>query len=124
MRITVVESPYTTPTRSRLECIRYACWACFDCIARGEAPFASHLLFTQILPETDGARALGLQMRDRIAFATGGLIARYTDIGETPGMYRDCDVTAKIESRKLTGPARQMWLNGLWPAASARLAVV
>ena len=124
MRICIVESPYTTPNRSRLECIRYVCWACFDCIARGETPVASHLLYTQILPETDGARALGLKMRDRIAFATGGLIARYADIGETPGMHRDQDVTAQVETRKLEGPARQMWLDGKWPAASARLSVV
>jgi hypothetical protein len=95
-----------------------------DSAQKGEAPFASHLLYTQMLPETKEARELGLKMRDRIAFATGGLVARYTDIGETPGMFRDRDCTAVVESRQLTGAIRQAWLDGKWPEASARLAAV
>ena len=124
MRITIVESPYTTPVADRLSCVRYALWACFDCIAAGEAPFASHLLFTQMLPETAGARAMGLQMRDRMATATGGLIAHYTDLGITPGMLRDVDCTAVVEKRTLKGLVGAAWKRWEWPNASVRLEVL
>jgi hypothetical protein len=94
-----------------------------DSAQKGEAPFASHLFYTQLLPETSESRELGLKMRDRIAFATNGLVARYIDIGYTTGMFRDCDCTAQVQSRHLEGAIRQAWLDGEWPEASARLAV-
>ena len=122
MKITIVESPYTTTRASRLECIRYACWACFDCVLRGEAFYASHLLSTQILPETAASRDIGLNMRDAIAKATIGLVAQYTDLGTTPGMYRDVDCTAVVEQRQLEGLVREAWKRGEWPSGSVRLA--
>jgi len=47
-RRVMVESPYRTPDRSVfLRHVTYARAASRDCLARGEAPFASHLLYTQ-----------------------------------------------------------------------------
>lgn len=121
VKITIVESPYTTTRASPLECVRYACWACFDCVMRGEAPFASHLLYAQILPETKHSRQIGLAMRDTIAKATMGLVAQYTDLGVTPGMVRDVDCTAVVEQRTLAGLALAAWKRGEWPAGSIRV---
>ena len=124
MKIVIVESPYTTPVADRLSCVRYALWACFDCICAGEVPFASHLLFAQLLSETAASRARGLQMRDRMATATGGLVAHYIDLGLTPGMLRDVDCTAVVETRTLKGLLREAWIRGEWPNGSARLAIL
>jgi hypothetical protein len=45
MKLVVVESPYAGDVTRNLE---YARAAMADCLARGEAPFASHALYTQI----------------------------------------------------------------------------
>ena len=123
MRLTIVESPYNTPSRSRLECIRYALWCCADCDARGEGCFASHLFFTQFFAETEEGRALGLAYRDEIARRLQCTVARYTDIGQTPGMFRDIDALGVVETRQLTGDIRARWLAGEWPPCSARLRI-
>lgn len=44
MRFVIVESPYAGDVESNVDYAR-ACIA--DCLKRGEAPFASHLLYTQ-----------------------------------------------------------------------------
>src|SRR5262245_65690251 len=44
---TVVESPYKGLLPSIAE--RYAEACCWDCMTRGESPFASHLLYTRFL---------------------------------------------------------------------------
>lgn len=118
MRVTIVETPYNTAKYSRLECIRYALWCCKDCDLRGEASFASHLFFTLFIPETKEGRERGLAYRDEIARRCATSIARYKDIGETSGMYRDVDCTTTIESRVLTGEIREAWLSGAWPEGS------
>jgi hypothetical protein len=114
----MVESPYNTPTRSRLECVRYALWCCLDAERRGEACFASHLFYTLFSPETKEGRDRGLRCRDAIARRLGATIARYADIGMTPGMFRDIDCTATVEVRQLEGDIREAWLSGAWPEGS------
>ncbi len=121
MNLTIVESPFTHPTRSRLECIRYALWCCADCDARGEGAFASHLFFTQFIPETKEGRNRGLKYRDEIARRLMCTVVRYTDIGQTPGMFRDIDSLGPVEERQLTGEIRAKWLAGEWPDSSCRL---
>jgi hypothetical protein len=67
---------------------RYACACMRDCLARGEAPYASHLLFNQggILDDADSyQRSLGMQS----GFAHGRLFdlrAVYVDRGVSGGM--------------------------------------
>lgn len=64
MRLVVVESPYagSTPEVTRRN-LRYARACLADCLRRGEAPIASHLLYTQpgVLDDTVPAeRAQGI----------------------------------------------------------------
>lgn len=61
MKPVIVESPYAGDIEGNLKYVR-ECMA--DCIRRGEAPFASHALYTQpgILNDADPAeRLLGIQ---------------------------------------------------------------
>lgn len=85
MRLVIVESPYAGDVEKH---VRYARAAMADCLKRGEAPYASHLLYTQ-----DGVlddrihedRALGIEAGlawGRKAEAT----VVYTDCGLSNGM--------------------------------------
>jgi hypothetical protein len=47
--LVVIESPYAG---DELRNIAYARRCMLDCLRRGEAPFASHLLYTQVLDDT------------------------------------------------------------------------
>src|SRR5919201_1212221 len=85
MRFVIVESPYQGDTERNF---RYARAALRDCFERGEAGFASHLLYTQPgvlrddLPEERerGIRA-GLEIAQR---ADASVV--YADLGITDGM--------------------------------------
>ena len=57
--LVLVESPFAG---DRERNIRYLKAAMFDCIERGEAPFASHLLYTQFLDDdVPEERAAGIE---------------------------------------------------------------
>lgn len=85
MILVILESPYAGNVDLN---VRYARAAMRDCLMRGEAPFASHLLFTQpgvlddVVPDE---RALGIS-----AGLEWGSIAEktvvYTDLGISRGM--------------------------------------
>jgi hypothetical protein len=54
MRRVILESPYGSPSAwQRFKNRRYARACMHDCLRRGEAPFASHLLYTQVLNDQD-----------------------------------------------------------------------
>ncbi len=89
MRRVILESPYASDTPEGLERnLRYARAAMRDCLMRGEAPYASHLLYTQDGVLDDKApeqRKLGIEAGlewGRIAEAT----VVYIDLGISPGM--------------------------------------
>jgi len=89
MRRVIVESPYAGSTKEEIDAnIAYARAAMRDSILQGEAPFASHLLYTQpgILRDQDlGERSLG--MKAGMAWgAVADAIVVYTDRGITSGM--------------------------------------
>ncbi len=46
----IIESPYSGDIPRNL---LYARLCVFDCLNRGEAPYASHLFFTQVLNDND-----------------------------------------------------------------------
>lgn len=87
MRRVIIESPYAGDVERNTE---YARKCMHDSLMRGEAPFASHLLYTQphilddLLPVE---RHLGIE-----AGLCWGTVAEvsvvYTDYGITPGMER------------------------------------
>src|SRR5262245_3328794 len=89
MKRVIVESPYANSVRSeQVKNIAYARTAMKDCIIRGEAPFASHLLYTQpfvLDDEIPTERLIGIEA----GYAWGdaaALHAFYTDRGWSNGM--------------------------------------
>jgi hypothetical protein len=83
LRRVVLESPYSGNVLRNVEYAR----ACVrDCLKRGEAPIASHLLFTQVLNDEDPAeRKLGIEAGHAwIASATAVVV--YIDYGISDGM--------------------------------------
>ncbi|KAB1661562.1 hypothetical protein F8O07_06565 [Pseudoclavibacter sp. CFCC 13796] len=85
MRVVVVESPYAGTV---YENVTYARECLADCLSRGEAPFASHLLYTQdgVLDDHDPfQRDLGISAGLAIAERADATVV-YVDHGITPGM--------------------------------------
>lgn len=83
MRRVVIESPYNG-NRHLHEA--YAREAMKDCIRRGEAPFASHLLYTQVLDDDKADdRQLGMAAGFEWSKAADAVVV-YMDLGLSPGM--------------------------------------
>ena len=107
MKLVVIESPYAPgngySTEENLAYLR-ACMA--DCLSRGEAPYASHALYTQpgVLDDTIPAeRELGMQA----GFCWGDR----ADLGITRGMEMGVEIAAATgqltEWRMLEGWPRE-----------------
>ena len=114
MRLVIVESPYAGKTPEEVEeNLRYARACVADCLARGEAPFASHLLYTQggILDDTKPEeRELGIEAGlawGRRAEAT----AVYTDRGISDGM-RKGTASANAQGRVVELRTIPGWKDG------------
>lgn len=94
MRV-VVESPYAGDI---IENVGYARACLADCFLRGEAPFASHLLYTQdgiLRDEVPEERILGIEA----GFEWGDqaeMRVVYTDLGITDGMRKGIERSEKI----------------------------
>lgn len=89
MKLVVVESPYAGASAGDVQRNeRYARACLADCLARGEAPYASHLLYTQpgVLDDTKSEeRAKGIAA----GFAWREMAAAtvvYIDLGMSRGM--------------------------------------
>jgi hypothetical protein len=106
MRRVVIESPYAGDVAANIE---YAKRCVHDCLKRGEAPYASHLFFTQngllddLVPEE---RKLGIES----GFAWGAaadVVVVYVDRGVsngmTQGIARAVKAGQQIEFRSLEG---------------------
>lgn len=104
MKLVYLESPYGGDV---LNNIKYARLCMHDCLERGEAPLASHLLYTQPLILNDNVaveRALGINAG--FAWAKHAeLSAIYTDFGISSGMKSGIEDAKKnnrtIEYRRL-----------------------
>ena len=104
--VVVVESPYAGDVPGNVE---YARAAVRDCILRGEAPFASHLLYTQpgvLRDDVPEERELGIEAGFAFrASATRTVV--YTDRGVTRGMTAGVAHSkaagCPVEYRSLTG---------------------
>lgn len=86
MKRVYIASPFRGSTKEETrQNIIYARFCMLDSLERGEAPYLSHLLYTQVWSEA--SRESGLRAGDdwrRVA----DLIACYTDLGTTEGMRR------------------------------------
>lgn len=97
MRLVIVESPYAGDVERNT---RYARRAMADCLARGEAPFASHLLYTQpgVLDDKDPTeRRMGIEAGLAIGKRMDATIM-YVDLGYSKGMQLGRD-RAELEGR-------------------------
>jgi hypothetical protein len=108
MRRVIVESPYAGDVEWNK---RYARRCLADCLRRGEAPMASHLLYTQVLNDSaPEERAMGLRAGWEWIDVADALVV-YTDQGISPGM-REAIARAQargipIEPRSLTASRSQ-----------------
>lgn len=88
MRRVIIESPYAGTLEIIDRNVRYARAACADCFARGEAPWASHLLYTQPgiwRDEIEEERALGIEAGLVWGTAAAATVV-YLDLGLSRGM--------------------------------------
>lgn len=106
MRLVIIESPYAGDVERN---VRYARACVRDSLLRGEAPIASHLLYTQegvlddnVPTERQHGIDAGLAWR---RFAEASIV--YTDLGLSKGMQYGIDAAANagvpIEYRTLPG---------------------
>lgn len=128
MKLVIIESPYAGRTGfkwlDRKLNIRYARKCMKDCLNRGEAPYASHLLYTQLGVLNDNfaeQRLLGMAAGHQW-MKKADLVAVYVDRGVTIGMMQGVQQAKKlgipVEERRLvpsikTDPIAQM-LGTLW----------
>jgi len=99
MRRVIVESPYAGNLWQRFLNRRYARRCMHDCFKRGEAPFASHLLYTQPGVLRDGVaieRARGIQA-GLIWGSSASATVVYTDRGISAGMRRGIDAAVTAD---------------------------
>lgn len=114
MRLVILESPYAGDIERNVAYAR-ACMA--DCLRRGEAPIASHLLYTQpgvLDDDVPAERALGIEA----GLAWGRVVEAvvfYLDLGMSKGMM-DAWKRHTIEARPLEMRRLPSWK---WPAAPA-----
>ena len=105
-KLVYLESPFAGDVEKNLE---YCRAAMADCLKRGEAPFASHALYTQpgvLNDEVPGERLLGIES----GFAWGAFADRtvvYVDRGVSRGMVEgilDAQAHGRpVEFRRLPG---------------------
>lgn len=108
--LVIIESPLAGSVRKN---VAYAKAAMRDSLARGEAPYASHLLFAQpgILDDTvPSEREQGIEAG--LAWgAKGSKSAVYCDLGISPGMRRGIE-RAEKEGRPVEMRTLKSWA---WP---------
>jgi len=93
----MVVSPYAGKNPSEVkDHVEYANHAMLDCLyAHGEAPFATHVLYTKMLDDQDPEqRKLGLQAGDEWAKLAVRLVV-YTDYGLSQGMNETIEKSGK-----------------------------
>jgi hypothetical protein len=106
MRRVILESPYAAEDPYQLQKNeQYGRLCMLHCLQQGEAPFASHLLYTQVLDDRESSqRAQGI-----LAGYAWGAVAEavvvYVDYGVSPGMKKAIDAYQRlglpIEHRKI-----------------------
>ena len=107
--LVIIESPYMGNVKSN---IAYARKCMSDSLLRGESPFASHLLYTQVLDDTKEIERLTGMSRAFNWYRHADLMAVYTDKGISKGMEMGMEVAKNlginIEYRNLTEGANNV----------------
>ena len=108
MKLVILESPYAESNGCSIEDnIKYARMCLRDSLMRGEAPIASHLLYTQVHVLKDdipSERALGIAAGLSWTDVSQGTVV-YEDLGITEGMAHGIGVAIAnrrtVEYRKI-----------------------
>ncbi len=98
MRLVVLESPYSLEGKIERN-VHYAKLCVLDCLKRGEAPIASHLLYAhpEVLDDTKPLeRALGM-IAGRAWYRVCDAVVLYTDLGTSNGMQIALDLLRKMQ---------------------------
>lgn len=109
MRLVIIESPYAGLVGRN---VAYAKRCVRDCLSRGEAPYASHLFFTQTdILDDDQPEQRKLGIEAGLAWgAKADATVVYTDLGITAGMEQGIE-RAKSQGR----PVEMRSLHGVKP---------
>ena len=91
--LVIIESPYMGNVKSN---VAYARKCMSDSLLRGESPFASHLLYTQILDDNKDIERLTGMSRAFNWYRHADLMAVYTDKGISNGMKMGMEVAEKL----------------------------
>lgn len=126
MKLVVLESPYAGRDKRNADYLNHAIR---DCIARGEAPYASHAYLTNVLDDTvPEERAQGLAAGRSLSaalLAGGAKLIAYVDFGVSSGMAASIAMFAEqghaVEERRILPVCE--WCkapsipadNGQWP---------
>ena len=103
MKVVIIISPYSGDVETN---VAYARACLFDSLMRDEAPFASHLLYTQVLDDTQPThRARGMAAGHKI-MRRADLAAVYLDHGKSDGMKEDIAYAGKHQL-----PIEERWLS-------------
>ncbi len=102
MRLVIIESPYAGDVERNKA---YLQRCILDCLERGEAPFASHQMYTTALDDTiPDQRGLGIEAGFEWA-GQADLVAIYADLGISDGMvnaiYKHGEDGRPIEIRRI-----------------------
>jgi|ERR1700674_170068 len=93
MRRVIIESPYSGDTERN---VTYARRCLLDSLSRGEAPFASHLLYTQVLDDSKPSeRLLGMESGSAWYQVADAVIV-YRDFGISAGMRIGIQLAGKL----------------------------
>lgn len=97
LRVVQFESPFGAPDADGIvRNVAYALIGMRDSLERGEAPFASHLLYTQMLDDTiENERTLGITAGLAIGRAAEATVV-YEDLGISRGMRYGIDKAREI----------------------------
>lgn len=99
MKFVVVESPYQHYTFAHPDprYIEYAKAAMAHSLSKGEAPFLSHLLYTQVMSEYMGMdREWGITANLTV-IKKADIVAFYVDYGMSPGMKSALTVVKELD---------------------------
>lgn len=104
MRV-IVESPFAGGWKNVL----YSRQCVLDSLARGESPYASHLLYTQkgMLDDKDPVQRKRGIAAANVWLEVADFVAVYCDNGITPGM-----AIGIVRAAHLCKPVRLRWLEG------------
>ena len=111
MKLVIVESPYAGDVERN---VQYARSAMLDCLIRGEAPLASHLLYTQVLDDAaPESRRMGIEAGLAWGWHAHATVV-YTDLGVTPGMQQGVE-RANQQGRMVVTRSIAAWAGGVDP---------